>query len=411
MDLCEDTSAPEYVSTVLCSFQDANALLKLIARNRAEETNLTARHREEEAQVFERITATARHNASNVPSETSTAGDPMEIAATQIVKGPVTAKPKVVEQPVPKQPILAQPVTEQPVPGLHAPGQAGFSKTAREKSVTEQPTAAALSANPQQQGRPHPEIEIVDLGSDSEDEEPPRHPKRPTATTTPHAAGKTSDIATTSGPDSVFTSSATRSVKHSLRRPIATGQWWSVTEEEWEDMSEESQKKRSYAGYIMETALGRDAPTPCSACAKEGIMCGVVSEQMVLKMKSKNIHGGCVKCFSTQERCSISSSSGGVSTKGHDPKSPHPKALNPSHAQRTPKHGEGQPMLPHPKPEESSPVLPPLKFEDETTDAQRSPPVTPPHVRRSATAVANAQSSNSKRLIRKNFVIDLSDDE
>lgn len=148
MDLCEDTSAPEYVSTVLCSFQDANALLKLIARNRAEETNLTARHREEEAQVFERITATARHNASNVPSETSTAGDPMEIAATQIVKGPVTAKPKVVEQPVPKQPILAQPVTEQPVPGLHAPGQAGFSKTAREKSVTEQPTAAALSANP-----------------------------------------------------------------------------------------------------------------------------------------------------------------------------------------------------------------------------------------------------------------------
>lgn len=77
-----------------------------------------------------------------------------------------------------------------------------------------------------------------------------------------------------------------------LTRPQVNDEYWSVTADEWADMSDRIKRTFTHAGNICETEAGMVALEPCSECHEAGHICEVYTTHAI----EANIGKSCARC-------------------------------------------------------------------------------------------------------------------
>ena len=87
-----------------------------------------------------------------------------------------------------------------------------------------------------------------------------------------------------------------------LSRPKVDNEYWSVTREEWDALSEIQQRSVTHAGNICEIEAGMVAPTPCDACNELGHLCEIYTDD---NKRHRLLGKACARCRLTVSRCSL----------------------------------------------------------------------------------------------------------
>lgn len=134
-----------------------------------------------------------------------------------------------------------------------------------------------------------PETVIVDLGSDSEEEDEPAGK----AISPQHAlpAIDSSEI-------------RARPQKYYIRRPESKGKPWSCSEGKWEGLPAQRKKMLSNVGWVMETDAGKNVSPACRYCEKFGYECRVLAKPLIGKDGVAHPRC-CTYCFLDSISCSL----------------------------------------------------------------------------------------------------------